>query len=81
MYYAFTRYSADLMKQLFIRLIVIVLSFWGGYAMLSIFFDAFLRKIPPPFHMFPQLYFALGYFLFAIGLYLLFVTARKPNHD
>lgn len=64
-------------KQTIIRLIVIALLFFGGYYTLSIFLNAFLKKIPPPIPMFPQFYFAIGYFFVGVGIYLLIVTVRS----
>ena len=66
--------------QAIIRFITIALLFWGGYLLLSIFVNAFVYKIPPPIRIFPQLYFALGYFFVGVGIYLLFVTLRALKH-
>lgn len=67
-------------KQTVIRFITIALLFWGGYVLLSIFVNAFLYKIPPPIRIFPQLYFALGYFFVGVGIYLLFATLGALKH-
>jgi len=64
-------------KQTIVRLIVITLLFWGGYFTLSIFFNAFLHKIPPPVRALPQFYFAIGYFLIGMGIYLLVITINS----
>jgi len=64
-------------KQIIIRFIVISLLFWGAYFTLSIFFNAFLNKIPPPIRIFPQFYFAIGYLFVGIGIYLLVITIRE----
>jgi len=61
-------------KQTIVRLIVIASLFWGGYSMLSIFFNAFIYKIRPPIRLFPQFYFAIGYFFVGVGIYLLIIT-------
>jgi len=63
-------------KQALIRLIVIASLFWGGYSMLSIFFNAFLYKIRPPIRIFPQFYFAIGYLFVGMAVYLLIITGH-----
>lgn len=62
--------------QVIIRFIAIALLFWGSYVTLSIFFNAFLYKVPPPIRIFPQFYFAIGYFFVGVALYLLVVTIK-----
>jgi len=66
-------------NQAIIRFIVIALLFLGSYFALSIFFDAFILKIPTPLKIFPQLYFAVGYLFVSVGLYLLIITLRTFN--
>jgi len=77
-------------KQTIIRFIIIALLFWGSYLLLSIFINAFLYKIPPPIRIFPQFYFAIGYFFLGAGIYLLVITIKalkklkeknKRKHD
>jgi len=70
----------DKQTQSIIRVVAIILLFWAGYFMLSIFFKAFLYKIPPPIRIFPQLYFALGYLFLGIGIYILIVMIRTKKH-
>lgn len=66
-------------KQTIVRLIVIASLFWGGYSMLSIFLNAFIYKIRPPIGIFPQFYFAIGYFFVGVGIYLLIITIMAPK--
>ncbi|MDA2922766.1 hypothetical protein MYX07_05895 [Patescibacteria group bacterium AH-259-L07] len=63
-------------KLAIIRFIVIAVLFGSGYIMLSIFFKAFLYKISPPVHIFPQFYFATGYFFVGAGIYLLITSIK-----
>ena len=62
--------------QTVIRFITIALLFWSSYVLLSIFFNTFLYKIPPPVRIFPQFYFALGYLFVGMGIYLFIVTIK-----
>ena len=65
--------------QTITRYFVIALLFWGAYLLLSIFIDAFIYKIPPPIRIFPQFYFALGYFFVGAGVYLLIITIKSSK--